>query len=131
MGPLRLLLDTHTLYWWHRGDPSLSASAQSAISDIRNDTYVSAATAWEFIVRFRSGKQPEFAVIASDVAAVVAAHGFNQLPITLRHAHIAAQLPPYHKDPVDRLLIGQALAEDMTIITVDAAFASYSAKLLW
>src|SRR6478736_1040133 len=85
MGPLKLLLDTHVLYWWHRGDAALSASARYAIEDGRNEKYVSAITAWEFITRFRSGKQLEFAGIATDVEAVVAAHGFVQLPITMRH----------------------------------------------
>jgi PIN domain nuclease of toxin-antitoxin system len=131
MGPVKLLLDTHTLYWWHRGDPALSAPAQAAIADIHNEKYVSAISAWEFIAKFRSGKQPEFAGIATDVAAVVAAHGFIQMPITMRHAHVASNLPPHHKDPMDRLLIGQALVENMTIVTVDGAFASYPAKLLW
>jgi PIN domain nuclease of toxin-antitoxin system len=131
MGPLRLLLDTHTLYWWHRGDPALSASAQAAIADSRNDKYVSAITAWEFVTKFRSGKQPEFVGIATDVAAVVAGHGFIPIPITLRHAQVAAILPSHHRDPVDRFLIGQAIVEDMTIITADGAFASYSVKMLW
>ena len=131
MGPLRLLLDTHTLYWWHRGDPALSASARAAIADSRNEKYVSAITAWEFITKFRSGKQPEFAGIAADVAAVVASHGFLSMPITMRHAPVASSLPPHHRDPMDRFLIGQAIVEDMTIVTVDGAFASYTAKLLW
>jgi PIN domain nuclease of toxin-antitoxin system len=131
MGPLRLLLDTHTLYWWHRGDPALSACAKDAIADGRNETYVSAITAWEFITKFRSGKQPEFAGIAVDVAAVVASHGFIPLSITIRHAQVAAHLPAHHRDPMDRFLIGQAIAEDLTIVTADSAFASYSAKLLW
>lgn len=131
MGSLRLLLDTHTLYWWHRGDPALSASAQSAIADSQNEKYVSAITAWELITKFRSGKQPEFAGIAIDVAAVVAAHGFIQMPITIRHAQVASDLPSHHRDPMDRFLIGQALVEDMTIVTVECVFASYSAKLLW
>ena len=131
MGPMKLLLDTHTLYWWHRGDPALSAPAQAAIADGHNEKYVSAITAWEFITKFRSGKQPEFAGIAADVAAVIAAHGFIQLPITMRHAHTAANLPLHHRDPMDRFLIGQALVEAMTIVTADGAFASYAAKLLW
>lgn len=131
MGPLRLLLDTHALYWWHRGDTALSASARAAVADSRNEKYVSAITAWELITKFRSGKQPEFAGIAGDVAAVVAAHGFTHLPITMRHAEVASRLPSHHRDPMDRFLIGQAIAEDMTIVTADNAFASYSAKLLW
>jgi PIN domain nuclease of toxin-antitoxin system len=85
----------------------------------------------ELIVKFRSGKQPAFAGIAADVAAVVALHGFIQLPITMRHAQAASDLPPHHRDPMDRCLIGQAIVEGMTIVTVDGAFASYSAKLLW
>jgi PIN domain nuclease of toxin-antitoxin system len=131
MGPMRLLLDTHTLYWWHRGDPALSASAQAAIGDSQNEKYVSAITAWEFVTKFRSGKQPAFAAIADNVEAVIISHGFIQLPITMRHARAATHLPSHHKDPMDRFLIGQAIVEDMTIVTVDGAFASYSAKLLW
>lgn len=131
MGPLRLLLDTHTLYWWHRGDEALSEVALAAIADSANEKFVSAITAWEFITKYRSGKQPEFASIAADAMAVVAAHGFVPLPVTMQHAQIAAGLPLHHKDPLDRLLIGQAIVEDMTIITADSAFASYTAKLLW
>ncbi|MGD0105746.1 MAG: type II toxin-antitoxin system VapC family toxin [Rhodopila sp.] len=131
MGTLRLLLDTHTLYWWHLGDPALSATAQAAIADSRNEKYVSAITAWEFIAKFRSGRQPEFAAIASDVAAVVASHGFIQIPIAMRHAQAASDLPFHHKDPMVRFLIGQAIVEDMTIVTIDGAFASYTARLLW
>lgn len=69
--------------------------------------------------------------LATDVAAVIAAHGFIQLPITMRHTHVAANLPFHHRDPMDRFLIGQALVEAMTIVTVDGAFARYAAKLLW
>jgi PIN domain nuclease of toxin-antitoxin system len=131
MGSLRLLLDTHALYWWHRGDAALSGSAQAAIANDHNGKFVSAITAWEFIAKFRSGKQPEFAAIAADVAAVVASHGFIQMPITLHHAQAAANLPFHHRDPMDRFIIGQAIAEDMTIVTADAAFASYPVRLLW
>jgi PIN domain nuclease of toxin-antitoxin system len=83
------------------------------------------------VAKFRSGKQPEFAAIAANVAAVVSLHGFVEVPIAMRHAHAAANLPFYHKDPMDRLLIGQAIVEDMTIVTADGAFASYAARLLW
>ena len=65
------------------------------------------------------------------MAAVVASHGFIPMPITMRHAQVASNLPSHHKDPKDRFLIGQAIVEDMTIVTLDAAFASYTAKLLW
>jgi PIN domain nuclease of toxin-antitoxin system len=125
------LLDTHTFYWWHRGDPALSEAAKAAIADPRNGKFVSAITAWEFIVKFRSGKQPEFAAVATNVAAAVAAHGFVELPITMRHVQAACELPFHHKDPMNRLLIGQALVEDLTIVTTDQIFNKYSAKLFW
>jgi PIN domain nuclease of toxin-antitoxin system len=131
MGALRLLLDTHAFYWWHRGDPALSMPARSAIGNGQNEMFVSAITAWEFITKFRSGKQPAFAAIAADVAAAVVAHGFGELPITLRHAQMASNLPLHHRDPMDRFIIGQALVEDMTIVTMDSVFASYGTKTLW
>lgn len=67
MGSLRLLLDTHAFYWWHTGNPSLSLTARAAIADRQNEKYVSAVTAWEFITKFRSGKEPGFIHIAADV----------------------------------------------------------------
>ena len=131
MGALKLLLDTHAFYWWHTGDRALSAKAHAAISNERNEKHVSAITAWEFIAKFRSGKEPGFSAIAADVAGAIAAQGLTELAISLRHAEVAANLPLHHKDPMDRLLIAQALVEDMTIITADGAFTSYGAKLLW
>ncbi len=74
--------------------------------------------------------EPECAGIASDMAAVIAAHDFIQEPVTVRHAHVASNHPFYHEDPVERFLVGQALVEDMTIVAVDGAFAGYAARLL-
>lgn len=128
---MRLLLDTHAFYWWHRGDAALSTPARAAIEDARNEKYVSAITAWEFITKFCTGKQPAFAAIAANVPAAVASHGFAELPITIRHAQTAANLPMHHKDPIDRLIIGQSLMEDMVIVTVDSIFAAYPVKTLW
>ena len=131
LGTLKLLLDTHAFYWWHRGDPALSARAHAAIEDANNEKYVSAITAWEFITKFRSGRQPEFEAMAANIVAAVAAHGFIELAITLRHAKAASELPLHHKDPMDRFIIGQAFIEDMTIITADGIFGSYAARVLW
>jgi PIN domain nuclease of toxin-antitoxin system len=112
-------------------DPALSTSARVAIEDSRNEKYVSAITAWKLIAKVRSGKQLEFATLAANVAAVVSLHGFVEVPITMRHAQAAANLPFHHKDPMDRLPIGQAIVEDMSIITDQVAFANYAARLLW
>ncbi|WP_428485241.1 type II toxin-antitoxin system VapC family toxin [Rhodopila sp.] len=131
MGALRLLLDTHAFYWWHTGDTALSTKARSAIADDQNEKYISAITAWEFVAKFQSGKELAFGHIAADVVGVVAAQGFTELAITMRHAQVAARLPFYHKDPMDRFLIAQATVEDMTIVTTDNIFGSYAVKLLW
>jgi len=131
MGSLKLLLDTHTFYWWYTGETALSPRARAAIADDGNEKYVSAITAWEFITKHRSGKEPGFGGIAADVAGAIAAQGFSELAITTRHAEMSANLPLHHKDPMDRFLIAQAIVEDMTIITADRIFGSYTAKLLW
>lgn len=75
MGAVKLLLDTHAFYWWCIDDPALSLTARTAIADTRNEKYVSAITAWEFTIKFRSGKEPGFSHIAADVSGAVAAQG--------------------------------------------------------
>jgi PIN domain nuclease of toxin-antitoxin system len=131
MGAVKLLLDTHAFYWWCLDDPALSLTARTAIADTQNEKYVSAITAWEFITKFRSGKEPGFSHIAADVSGAVAAQGLTELAITMRHAEVAASLPLHHKDPMDRLLIAQAIVENMMIVTVDGIFASYQTKVIW
>jgi PIN domain nuclease of toxin-antitoxin system len=131
MGAVKLLLDTHAFYWWCLDDPALSPTARAATADSGDETYVSAITAWEFITKFRSGKEPGFAGIAADLSSAVAAQGFTELPVSMRHSEIASNLPPLHKDPMDRFLIAQAIVEDMSIITIDRIFASYAARTLW
>jgi PIN domain nuclease of toxin-antitoxin system len=131
MGALKLLLDTHAFYWWCVDDPALSLTARTVIADPQNEKYVSAISTWEFIAKFRSGKEPGFLHIAADVSGAVAAQGLTELAITMRHAEVAACLPFHHKDPMDRLLIAQAIVEDMTIVTIDRIFASYATKTIW
>jgi PIN domain nuclease of toxin-antitoxin system len=131
MGAVKLLLDTHAFYWWCLDDPALSVAARSAIAHAHNEKYVSAISAWEFIAKFRSGKESGFRHFAADVSGAVAAQGLSELAITMRHAEVAADLPFHHKDPTDRLLVAKAIVEDKTIVTIDRIFASYAAKTIW
>jgi PIN domain nuclease of toxin-antitoxin system len=131
LGVVKLLLDTHAFYWWCLDDPALSPTARAAMMDSENEKYVSAISAWEFVTKFRSGKEPGFAGIAADVAGAVAAQGFTELALSMRHTELASNLPLHHKDPMDRFLIAQALVEDMAIVTLDTVFANYEAKTLW
>jgi PIN domain nuclease of toxin-antitoxin system len=128
---MRLLLDTHALIWWLLGDEALSAPAQTAIADRGNDSFVSAASGWEITTKYRIGKLPQAAFLVADVAGIAAGHGFTELPISIRHGQIAGSLPGIHKDPFDRILVAQAIAEDMAIISIDAVLGAYGIVRLW
>ncbi|HKS89111.1 MAG TPA: type II toxin-antitoxin system VapC family toxin [Stellaceae bacterium] len=128
---MRLLLDTHAVLWWFLGDVSLSAPARGAIADPGNDTFVSAASAWEIATKYRIGKLPRAVFLMADFAAMVAEQRFGELPISIRHGHLAGSLPGIHKDPFDRLLIAQAITDDMTIVSNEALFGAYGVARLW
>jgi PIN domain nuclease of toxin-antitoxin system len=128
---LRLLLDTHALIWWLLGDTALGRAARQAIGDTNNDIFVSAASGWEIATKYRLGKLPQVATLAADVVGVTAQQGFQELPITLRHAQIAGSLPGPHRDPFDRMLIAQALHEQMALVSRESIFAHYGVPLLW
>ncbi len=128
---LRLLLDTHALIWWLAGDNALSLRAREAIADEANSVAVSAASAMEVATKFRIGKLSQAALLAQDFEAIVADQGFAELPITVRHARIAGELAIPHKDPFDRLLIAQALAEDMVLVSNKALFDGFAVKRIW
>ena len=128
---MRLLLDTHTFIWWLAADNALSATAGSAIAEPANEVYVSAASAWEIATKHRLGKLPKAALLAADVAGFIAAQDFNELPISVRHAQMAGNLPRLHKDPFDRMLIAQAIVDDMTIVSNETLFGVYGVARLW
>ena len=127
---MNLLLDTHAFLWWIAGDPALSRPARTAISDDSNTVFVSAASAWEIATKFRIGKLPGVATIADDLTAVLDAQGFVPLPITFVHGQAAGALPGPLKDPFDRMLIAQATAESLTLVSGDDKVARYASKSL-
>jgi PIN domain nuclease of toxin-antitoxin system len=128
---VRLLLDTHALIWWLAADDALSLTARIAIADPANEVFVSAASAWEIATKHRIGKLPQAALLAADVAGFVAAEGFNELPVSIRHGQLAGNLPRIHKDPFDRVLIAQAVTADMTIVSNETLFGAYGVARLW
>ena len=128
---MRLLLDTHALIWWLAGDEALSLRAREAIADEANSVAVSAASAMEVATKFRIGKLPQAALLAQDFEAIVADQGFAELPITVHHARIAGEMAIPYKDPFDRLLIAQAQAEDMVLVSNEALFDGFAVKRLW
>lgn len=128
---LKLLLDTHALIWWLAGDDALSRRAREAIADEDNPVAVSAASAMEVATKFRIGKLPDAALLAQDFEGVVAEQGFAELAISVHHARLAGEMNIAHKDPFDRLLVAQAQAEDMVLVSKEALFDGFAVKRLW
>jgi PIN domain nuclease of toxin-antitoxin system len=128
---LRALLDTHALLWWLSDDPALTKAARKIMAETKNTLIVSAASAWEIAIKVRLGKLPTAADLAADFPALIEREGFQLLAISAEHAIRAGLLPGAHKDPFDRMLIAQAQAENVPIITNEASFESYGVRCLW
>lgn len=129
---MRLLLDTHALLWWVFADAKLSRRARTAISDdVENQIFVSAASAWEITTKYRIGKLPDARTVAEDVSGTLAEEGFNELAVSVRHAQRAGNLVGHHQDPFDRMLIAQAILDDLTLVSDERAFDSYGVQRLW
>jgi PIN domain nuclease of toxin-antitoxin system len=125
------LLDTHTLLWWLNDDPALTKPARKVISETSNVIYVSAASAWEIATKVRLGKLSQAEDLASDFIAYMEREGFTILAITGDHAIRAGLLPGPHKDPFDRMLIAQAQAENLPIISNEIIFDRYGVRRIW
>ena len=128
---MRALLDTHALLWWLDGDKRLSKPARDFIGEEANTVFVSAASAWEIATKVRIGKLPGAAEIASNLASCMASQGFTDLPISLADGARAGNLPGPHRDPFDRMLIAQAQAHDLPLISNEAVFDDYGIRRLW
>jgi PIN domain nuclease of toxin-antitoxin system len=129
---VRLLLDTHAFLWWVFADSRLSRTARAAIDDNgENDVFVSAASAWEIATKYRIGKLPDARIVAEDIPGTVAAEGFNALAVSILHAHRAGGMDGHHNDPFDRILIAQAIIEDLALISNERIFDAYGVKRLW
>jgi PIN domain nuclease of toxin-antitoxin system len=129
---VRLLLDTHAFLWWVFADPKLSRAARTAISDeAQNSVFVSAASAWEIATKYRIGKLAGARVVAEDVSGAIAAEGFNPLAVSVLHAERAGGLAGDHRDPFDRMLIAQAISDDLAFVSNERVFEAYGVKRLW
>jgi PIN domain nuclease of toxin-antitoxin system len=123
---MRFLLDTHVLLWWLANDDELRGEARRQIAAASNVLYVSAATAWEIAIKRELGRLES----PPDLESELKANGFDPLPITVPHAVVAGALPRHHADPVDRMLVAQAMAEGLTIITRDDRLRLYGVSIL-
>jgi len=128
---LRLLLDTHTLIWWMTSDPQLSKVAKAVIEEKGHFSLVSAASAWEMATKVRLGRLPVAADLVQDFVADLARERIEILPVSAEHGIRAGLLPGPHKDPFDRMLIAQALTENIPIVSNDRGLDGYGATRLW
>ena len=123
---MNLLLDTHVLLWALDSPERLDDRARDAIRDPRNRVLVSSASAWEISIKTALGKLR----FDGDLTGVLKAVGFDPLAIDVEHALAAGALPPVHRDPFDRMLVAQARAEGLTVVTRDDVFESYDVPTL-
>ena len=119
---MRLLLDTHIFLWAVAGSPLLKAAARRTIQSA-DQVYVSAASIWEVAIKAPLGK---ITADPDELVAAIEASGFVELPVRAAHAAGVARLAPHHHDPFDRLLVAQAIAEPLKLLTADATLARYS-----
>ena len=128
---MQLLLDTHAFLWWLAGDDALSSAAKMAIADEDNGIFISAASSWEITTKHRIGKLPGVAAIVADLEKAITDQGFIGLPISLRHGQVAGALPGPHRDPFDRMLIAQAMLENLVLVSNERSFDVYGVGRLW
>ncbi len=128
---MRLLLDTHAFLWWIADDTRLSGRARELIADSANDVYFSVASGWEIVVkaglrRVLLPEDPDRFIFEQ-----LSVNAFQVLPVHLRHALRIYTLPDLHRDPFDRMLVAQAVSEEMAVLSADPQIARYPVEVVW
>jgi PIN domain nuclease of toxin-antitoxin system len=121
---VRVLLDTHIAMWTFFQQRRLSVKARSLIEDRQNSLIFSTASLWEIAIKRALGKR-EFQFDPRVLRRAMLDDGYEELPVLGQHAVEVDSLPPIHKDPFDRILIGQAMVEGITLLTADPMIARY------
>ena len=123
---MNLLLDTHIVLWWLNDSPDLPTPNRQALTDTTNVCFVSAATIWEIEIKRALGKLS----IPESYSDALTRQGFRELPISWAHTCALRSLPPIHRDPFDRMLVAQAISDDLVIVTRDEAIRRYEVRVL-
>lgn len=119
---MHLLIDTHLFIWWLENNRALSKKARYLIKEAE-EIYISSASIWEIAIKVHLGKLD---ATINTLVDSIESEGFIELPITAKHAAFVSQLPSYHRDPFDRILIAQAMSEPLRFLTVDEKLKPYS-----
>ena len=128
---MTLLLDTHTLLWFVEHAPELSQRAKAVIEDRDNTVVYSIASVWEMAIKLGLGKLAMSRPLYPDFADLLKEHGIQPLDIAYRHSSEVSTLPMHHRDPFDRLLVAQAMVENLPIVSADRAFDPYAITRIW
>lgn len=128
---MKYLLDTHGFLWLTSGDPRLSATARALLKDPDAEIFLSVASLWEIAVKVNIGKLTLDDDFKPFVTNQMIAYRIDRLDVTIEHLSTLIALPLHHRDPFDRLIIAQAVAENLPIISVDVKFDAYPVKRLW
>ena len=128
---MTLLVDTNALIWFAEDAPNLSAAAKAALEHPDNAAVYSLASIWEMAIKLSLSKLEMSRPLYPDFQSSLEQHGFEALDISFRHVAEVAHLPFHHRDPFDRLLIGQAVVEGLPIVSSDAGFDAYEVTRIW
>lgn len=127
---MRVLIDTHVWLWMQNDPDRIAKSTRDVIVSAETERYISVTSVWELGIKYHAGKLALHAPPSSVVATWLARHGAKALAIELAHVLRAAELPPHHGDPFDRMLIAQAQIEGLTLVSADPHFDRYDVKVL-
>jgi len=128
---MNILIDTQSIIWFAENNPQLSKSARSAMEDTNNICFVSMASYWEISIKMNLGKLDIKGLLLSEFWDEVVENDFSTLDIRRKHILENEKLISFHRDPFDRLIISQAIAEKMPIVSNDSAFDAYPVTRIW
>ncbi len=128
---MKLLLDTHAFIWINEESPQLSEKVKTLFCAEENEIYLSIASAWEIQIKAQLGKLDLQIPIKELIDNNIKENKIRLLQISLSHIEHLEKLPLYHKDPFDRIIIAQAIVENLTVISLDNAFANYAVSTIW
>jgi PIN domain nuclease of toxin-antitoxin system len=128
---MKLLLDTHTFIWFIGKNPKISLEARNQIVNNPDELYFSVASLWEMAIKVSLGKLTLHEPYEKLFPHQLNSNGIQQLEVNVNHTTLVSKLPFHHNDPFDRMIIAQAITENMAIISADPAFDAYGVTRLW
>jgi PIN domain nuclease of toxin-antitoxin system len=127
---MNLLIDTHAVIWFITEDSKLPLKTKKIIENTENNCFVSIATYWEIAIKHSLGRLNLDSEL-ENIFRIIEKTGFEILPITTNQILINARLPQHHQDPFDRIIIAQAIQDDLRIVSKDGQFKNYQVSLIW